>query len=58
MCNYTIQQAANSQAVILCCVSRAGEGMWQVIQVGKFSAGNANDYDPIEISIGECALHG
>ncbi|RHZ47753.1 hypothetical protein Glove_568g14 [Diversispora epigaea] len=58
LCTYTIQQAANSQAVILCCVSRAGEGMWQVIQVGKFSAGNANDYDPIEISIGECALHG
>ncbi|CAG8574492.1 20622_t:CDS:2, partial [Cetraspora pellucida] len=25
--------------------------MWQVIRIGKLSAGNANDYDPIEISI-------
>ncbi|CAG8677425.1 10665_t:CDS:2, partial [Acaulospora morrowiae] len=51
LCTYTIQQAANSQAVIMCCVSRAGQGMWQVIQIGRLSAGNANDYDPIEISI-------
>ncbi|RHZ77527.1 hypothetical protein Glove_177g11 [Diversispora epigaea] len=58
LCTYTIQQASNSQAVILCCVSRTGEGMWQVIQVGKLSSGNANDYDPIKISIDECELHG
>ncbi|RHZ87889.1 hypothetical protein Glove_29g129 [Diversispora epigaea] len=58
LCTYTIQQASNSQAVILSCVSRTGEGMWQVIQVGKLSSGNVNDYDPIKISIDECKLHG
>ncbi|CAG8501012.1 513_t:CDS:2 [Scutellospora calospora] len=52
LCNYTLGEAANSQAVIMCCVSRVGNtGMWQVIRIGKLSAGNANDYDPIEISI-------
>src|SRR5437016_90312 len=37
LCAYQLEQAANSQAVIMCCVSRVGQGMWQVIQIGKLS---------------------
>ncbi|RGB26110.1 hypothetical protein C1646_722017 [Rhizophagus diaphanus] len=55
---YQLENAADSQAVIMCCVSRVGQGMWEVIQIGKLSQGNANDYDPIEKSITECALFG
>ncbi|PKY45294.1 hypothetical protein RhiirA4_401036 [Rhizophagus irregularis] len=58
LCSYQLEQAAESQAVIMCCVSRVGQGMWQVIQIGKLSRGNAEDYDPIEYSIGQCALFG
>ncbi|RGB32731.1 hypothetical protein C1646_706105 [Rhizophagus diaphanus] len=58
LCSYQLEQAADSQAVIMCCVSRVGQGMWQVIQIGKLSRGNAEDYDPIEYSIGQCSLFG
>ncbi|CAB4485265.1 hypothetical protein RhiirA5_454557 [Rhizophagus irregularis] len=58
LCAYQLENAADSQAVIMCCVSRVGQGMWEVIQIGKLSKGNANDYDPIEKSITECALFG
>jgi stress response protein SCP2 len=58
LCTYQLEQAANSQAVIMCCVSRVGQGMWQVIQVGRLSNGNAENYDPIEYSIAQCALFG
>ncbi|CAG8447959.1 12478_t:CDS:2 [Ambispora leptoticha] len=56
LCTYTIQDASDSQAVIMCCVSRVGNGMWHVIEVGKLTIGNANDYDPIMISISEVGL--
>jgi stress response protein SCP2 len=56
LCTYQLEQATESQAVIMCCISRVGQGMWQVIQVGKLSKGNVNDYDPIEQSIAECSL--
>ncbi|CAG8542208.1 4804_t:CDS:2, partial [Acaulospora colombiana] len=66
--DYTIQRAANSQAVIMCLINRSngGEsldpiiatfecfsyfaisGMWNVIEVGELSTGNAKNYDPIE----------
>jgi stress response protein SCP2 len=58
LCAYQLEQAAESQAVIMCCVSRVGQGMWQVIQIGKLSRGNAEDYDPIEYSIAQCSLFG
>ncbi|CAG8559384.1 18025_t:CDS:2 [Acaulospora morrowiae] len=52
------KKAVISHAIIMCCISKVGQGMWKFIQIGKLSAGNVNDYDPIKISIGECALHG
>ncbi|CAG8541428.1 3135_t:CDS:2 [Funneliformis mosseae] len=58
LCTYQLDQAANSQAVIMCCVTRVGQGMWQVIQIGKLSNGNAENYDPIEYSIIQCGLFG
>ncbi|RUP51298.1 hypothetical protein BC936DRAFT_148834, partial [Jimgerdemannia flammicorona] len=40
LCQYCIEKAANSQAVILCCVSRTRQG-WEVKVDGRLSAGNA-----------------
>ncbi|CAG8434047.1 10721_t:CDS:2 [Ambispora gerdemannii] len=56
LCSYVLEEAANSQAVIMCCVTRVANGMWQVIEVGKPTIGNANDYDPIMIAIAEAGL--
>ncbi|PKC02218.1 kinase-like protein [Rhizophagus irregularis] len=56
LCSYQLEQAAESQAIIICCISRVGQGMWEVIQIGKLSKGNVENYDPIEKSITECAL--
>ena len=55
LCTYKLEQAANSQAVIMCCISRASQG-WEVIQIGKLSGGNADNYEPIKKSILECFL--
>ena len=55
LCAYKLEQAADSQAVIMCCVSRVSQG-WEVVQIGKLSEGNVNDYNPIEKSIHECSL--
>ncbi|CAG8678338.1 uncharacterized protein OCT59_008414 [Rhizophagus irregularis] len=56
LCTYQLEKAADSQAVIMCCVSRVGQGMWEVIEIGKLSPGNVEDYDPIERSIAQCSL--
>ncbi|CAB4399014.1 unnamed protein product [Rhizophagus irregularis] len=56
LCTYQLEKAAESQAVILCCVSRAGQGMWEVIEIGKLSRGSVHDYDSIEYSIAQCSL--
>ena len=57
LCTYQLDQAAESQAVIMCCISRGNQG-WEVIQIGKLSKGTVEDYDPIEASIRECILFG
>ncbi|CAG8607381.1 20943_t:CDS:2, partial [Dentiscutata erythropus] len=44
LCNYTIQTAANSQAVIMCAVIKKDDGSWDVVEVGRVSNGNARDY--------------
>ncbi|CAG8655214.1 1090_t:CDS:2 [Acaulospora morrowiae] len=49
--DYTINRAANSQAVIMCLINRTKGGMWSVIEVGEMSIGNAKNYDPIEKNI-------
>ncbi|CAG8532913.1 25731_t:CDS:2, partial [Dentiscutata erythropus] len=51
LCNYSIQTAANSQAVIMCYVAKSFEGTWQVIEAGVESNGNARNYDPIKRKI-------
>ncbi|RUS30465.1 hypothetical protein BC938DRAFT_479360 [Jimgerdemannia flammicorona] len=51
LCQYCIGKAANSQAVILCCVSRTRQG-WEVKVDGRLSAGNASNYPPIINTIG------
>ncbi|RIB26689.1 hypothetical protein C2G38_2162745 [Gigaspora rosea] len=51
LCNYTIGQAGRSQAVIMCLINRSNNGMWNVIEVGETSSGNAKNYDPIEKNI-------
>ncbi|CAB4433177.1 unnamed protein product [Rhizophagus irregularis] len=56
LCTYQLEKTAESQAVILCCVSRAGQGMWEVIEIGKLSRGSVHDYDSIEYSIAQCSL--
>lgn len=53
LCTYSIQQAASSQAVIMCCVGKNNlDGSWAVYEIGKLSAGNAKNYVPIEHTIG------
>jgi stress response protein SCP2 len=52
LCAYELNQAADSQAVIMCCVSRVGQG-WEVIQIGKLSEGNTENYDPIHLNINQ-----
>ncbi|CAG8804928.1 33155_t:CDS:2 [Gigaspora margarita] len=51
LCNYSIEQAKNSQAIIMCLINRSKNGMWHVIKVGETSSGNAKDYSPIEKNI-------
>ncbi|CAG8593149.1 9031_t:CDS:2 [Acaulospora colombiana] len=53
LCTYTIQSAANSQAVIMCCVGKNSlDGTWAVYEIGRLSNGNAKNYAPIEYTIG------
>nr|CAG8447800.1 10547_t:CDS:2 [Entrophospora candida] len=52
----TFDNANNSQAVIMCCVRRARDGMWEVIPINRAVGGNVNNYDLIEIGIGEVGL--
>ncbi|CAG8782691.1 15504_t:CDS:1, partial [Racocetra fulgida] len=51
LCDYSIQSAATSQAVIMCYVERSMEDSWEVIPVGLLSNGNAMNYVPIKRSI-------
>ncbi|CAG8447983.1 12480_t:CDS:2 [Ambispora leptoticha] len=56
LCDYTLKDAANSQAVIMCYVRRAEDGTWQVIQVGRLSRGNAKNYQPIRDTIRDLGI--
>jgi len=46
LCQYAIQQAGESQAVIMCSLVRGNKG-WSVERIGKFSSGNAKNYKGI-----------
>ncbi|CAG8685872.1 hypothetical protein RhiirA5_421732 [Rhizophagus irregularis] len=50
LCSYTIQSAADSQAVIMCVVERNEKdekGNWNIFEIGRLSDGNAKYYQPI-----------
>ncbi|CAG8528731.1 23271_t:CDS:2 [Dentiscutata erythropus] len=52
LCNYNITKAHESQAIIMCLINRS-HGNWNVIEVGRQSQGNTNNYSPIVESIKE-----
>ncbi|CAG8512016.1 28920_t:CDS:2, partial [Dentiscutata erythropus] len=47
LCKYDLNEAGNSQAVIMCLINRSLNGCWNVIEIGKLSKGTARDYSPI-----------
>lgn len=52
LCKTSFSQVGNSQAVIMCYVTRCGRsGRWQIFESGKVSAGNAKDYAPLIATI-------
>lgn len=51
LCNTTFTHAGNSQAVIMCSVSKNSHGRWEIYESGKLSAGNAKNYDPLKNTI-------
>lgn len=51
LCNTTFTQAKNSEAVIMCSLSKNSQGIWQIFESGKLSAGNAMDYEPLKSTI-------
>lgn len=51
LCKTTFTHAGNSQAVVMCSVSKNSQGRWNIYESGKLSAGNANNYDPLKSTI-------
>lgn len=47
LCKTTFQHARNSQAVVMCSVSRDSQGHWKIFESGQLSAGNARYYQPL-----------
>ncbi|XP_052068627.1 uncharacterized protein LOC127707905 [Mytilus californianus] len=45
LCKTTFHHARNSQAVIMCSVSRNTQGHWEIFESGQLSAGNAKNYE-------------
>ena len=46
LCSTTFTHARHSQAVIMCSVSRVGNG-WSIFESGQLSQGNARKYGPL-----------
>lgn len=51
LCNTTFTHAGNSQAVVMCSVSKNSHGRWEIYESGKLSAGNAMNYHPLQSTI-------
>lgn len=51
LCKTTFTHAGYSQAVVMCSLSRASDGTWQIYESGKVSAGNAKRYAPLQSTI-------
>ncbi|XP_052688510.1 uncharacterized protein LOC128167052 [Crassostrea angulata] len=51
LCKTTFTHARNSQAVVMCSVSKNSQGRWEIYESGKLSAGNASNYGPLKSTI-------
>lgn len=51
LCKTTFTHAGNSQAVVMCSVSKNSQGRWEIYESGKLSAGNASNYAPLKSTI-------
>lgn len=51
LCKTAFTHAGNSQAVVMCSVSKNSHGTWEIYESGKLSAGNAMDYGPLQSTI-------
>lgn len=51
LCKTSFTHAANSQAVVMCSVSKNAQGRWEIFESGKLSAGNACNYAPLQSTI-------
>ncbi|XP_046864245.1 uncharacterized protein LOC124458237 isoform X2 [Xenia sp. Carnegie-2017] len=50
LCDDKMNNAAYSQAIIMCCLTNRGNG-WQVYSLKNLSAGNAKNYEPLKSKI-------
>ena len=50
LCSDEMSDAAHSQAIIMCCLTKRGGG-WQVFSLKHLSAGNAMNYTPLKKKI-------
>ncbi|XP_063446841.1 uncharacterized protein LOC134726371 [Mytilus trossulus] len=57
LCKTSFSDAGNSQAVIMCSVSKS-YGRWKIFESGQLSAGNAKDYNPLVATITELIAKG
>src|SRR6218665_235755 len=44
LCQTSFENAANSQALIICCLSRTKDNNWKIDEGGRASAGNVRNY--------------
>lgn len=51
LCKTTFTHAGNSQAVVMCSVSKNSLGRWEIYESGKLSAGNARHYAQLKSTI-------
>lgn len=51
LCKTTFTHASNSQAVVMCSVSKNSQGRWEIYESGKLSAGNAKHYAQLKSTI-------
>lgn len=51
LCKTTFTHARNSQAVVMCSLSKNSQGRWEIYESGKLSAGNANNYSPLKSTV-------
>lgn len=58
LCKTTFHHARNSQAVVMCSVSRNSQGRWEIFESGQLSAGNAKNYSSLVSTIQQLISRG